>query len=895
MASLKDQIEDLAGGTAASDANVADTAYLATQLINGCKDIVRKISIINPSLIPMFTQEYQLTDDNGFDIMSKIVSNTDTTVDNAAEISASAGSIVVASGAEVAFNAGDYITIGTDPEIMLVTSTADSLVYVTRGMFGTTPVVHVVTQSIFKITSLGTDGKIFSVFRRDYTQDDVYVDRFCEASPFMISEFVQDSDSLFYQSKYYPAYTQTGSKVFIYPNGFSKNTTKGSALGLLNIVQYGNISNIATETYINRFPQQMQDIAVLYAAIRLKQAIIEKVNQTLTAVGTTLDLSGISLPAAPSDLDLGTLTVSTSLPTYDGPSEHIKETSISIDNTPTFLEMDLPPSPELSWTLTSTLSAISIPDNVTLPSLDIGDPAALNALTALPDMPAPNTNSNFTYLTIGDTASDPSSVSFPSVPVAPTMEGLPSFPVLDEDYSSISATVTTGITGTVDAGTAPTFDDYEFDTQFQAEWDDDGSDSVSSWGLDTNGSPTHTGFEKMMLTEEDTEMAQLRLSQYKIELEKFTSKNNVLSKVFATEMEGYVQKIRGEVAKIQGQAQVTQAEASTVQAQAGIIQGEVAANKAKIDAYTAEIQAKVGKFASEIGATVNLYTGQINGLTKQYASESQHEIQKFTTSAQKQLQEYQAEQSVAIKEYESNLQAYGIEYKSVIEDWMNREFRVKFQKWQLESQTKIAKYQADLGAVIQAKAQEIGMYNNQEAAQVRKYGAELQKVSAENQSKIASWNMNTTSSIQKYTAERDYKISNWRMEHQLEAQKYQLDIQSGTSSFQANVQRALGEFNANLGKYSSDLQTQVSSKQLDSKEFESNLAKYQAELGKYQAEVGKEVNKWSAELQAHSIKTQQISAKYQWHVNNLALLKKQYEESFVPYQMNKKQPQGGEA
>lgn len=555
---------------------------------------------------------------------------------------------------------------------------------------------------------------------------------------------------------------------------------------------------------------------------------------------------------------------------------------------PTITDISLPASPEMTAmtkTLPTTTNLNSVSAN--LPVLDIGVPDALSALASFPTMPTKPGLPDKAYSGVDSTPGAPTSAQFPAPPAVPQMESLPSAPTIETDFGDVTHTpgavqVFAGSISEPTLGTVPSFDDYQIDQKFIASWsvaDDNamtgssvlsGPTTVTDWGHilnDEDGdlSAKTWSFEHAMQVEEDPEVAELRLKQMAVEVDKWKAKNEVLARAFEAEMNGYSEGIRAQVAKIQGEAEIAGASAktaiATVEADKAIIEGQVAsiqgkaqAQKAKSDAYLAEVNAKVASFEGQASAITKIYVAQVQGLAQQYATESDYLVNKFTASTQAQLGLFQANMQKEIQLYTQEIASWSKEVESIVNRWAISEWRTKVEKWQVENQLKISEYQSKLGGIIQKYSQDIAKENNIAQIDVANYGAEFSSVNGEYNSNLQKYQAQVGAEIQKYVSERDYEMSAWKDKEAMEIQAYsarhQMMIQDYTAKVSAYVQR-----------YQSDLASSSAISQAD-------IAQYGARLQKESTELSSRLQSYAAESGNILSKTQQENTfKYQDWVN----------------------------
>jgi len=106
-------------------------------------------------------------------------------------------------------------------------------------------------------------------------------------------------------------------------------------------------------------------------------------------------------------------------------------------------------------------------------------------------------------------------------------------------------------------------------------------------------------------------------------------------------------------------------------------------------------------------------------------------------------------------------------------------------------------------------------------------------------------------------------------------------IQSEISSYQADIQNELNEFNKETTVYQTALQVAIQDAQLDSADDSQKLQLYSAEVQDFQASIGKEVQEYQANLSQES---QEFSANLQRSQALIGTLSSQYQMCNAKYQ-----------
>lgn len=703
---------------------------------------------------------------------------------------------------------------------------------------------------------------------------------------------------------------------------------------------------------------------------------------------TDLSINSIA-PTAPSDVALSLTGASVSLPNFTN-TEYTPE-SLSLDASPTYDDVVLPMPPTISISVADISDYIEdgdlvIPSDLTLESLVVGTAPTLGA-PVLPDspdiglisetlpsdanvnklvdlalnaVPVPDIGtidvlssldhllppsqlniSDMSYSSIGATPTSPAAQSFPAPPSVPQMESLPSAPNIETDFGDVThevsgTSVHFGNISTPDLGTPPNFDDYSIDQTFTASWSSFSPSGVTSeWGhdlLDESGTSVADkpwSFEHALQVEEDPEVADLRLKQMAVEIDRWKSKNEVLARAFEAEMSGYVEGIRAQVAKIQGEGEIASASAKTaiasveadkavIDGQVASIQGKAAAQKAKSDAYLAEVNAKVAAFDGQASALTKIYVAQVQGLAQQYSVEAEFNVQEFSQAFQSQVALFKANVEKEIQQYVHAITAYAQEYQYALRRWELLEFKGKVEKWSIENQIKLSKYQAEVSTALQEYATDIAKHEKKLTIEIQRYTSEVSKVNSKYQLDLQQYANESNVIIQKYVAERDFELSKWRDKSNLDIQKHnvkfqmliqdwtarigalaqqkQLSItaksgksQADVAQFGARLQKQSTDYGLQLQKYTGEVQAQIGKHQSENNlKYQSWVNSQNQKIGKYQADVGQKVQEFQAKIQQEgsrfNLELQKFGAELQRHSAVVQTDNQEFQSNLAKYQ-----------
>ena len=566
------------------------------------------------------------------------------------------------------------------------------------------------------------DGaKLVSVLREAGTQDDW---RPCKQIPIGLKNRVQDKDSLHFASKYSPVYiVESNGSIHVYP-------IPVPTIGRYQIYYVNdepvdkNYDELTWNTSsIGYFDDSKVYLVVMYASIKsLQNALASKDN----------DL--------PSEIDNIVLeNVSTSLPTYSGPTSFILPVPpagadvdfSSIGSVESFV------SPVFSAPTLGNISAMSLPSVPVTPSLSA---ASVSITGDAPTYTAP-------VLSLG-TAPSISDLSISTVVPVP-----PALTTTTVNESSI---------------TAPTFN-----PPFMGE-------------LDYNDADTWIN------TEEDSEMLQSRMAEISTRIQEYQGrlqestaefqKNNV---IFQKDLDIAVSNSQLEseddAQKLQKYGQEVQSYTSEVNKQ--------------VQEYQLNLEGDLRVWESERSTDLQKYSADIQNNLNVFNKENieyQAKLQKDLTDAQL----TDANESKKIQLYQSDLQTYQAEVNKEVQRWTGEVFNKEFNEWSQKYQgqlqeystniqnetsrisASLSEYQVKVNKDLQTYQSETGydisIYQNQIQANVAKFQNDLTKNSTEFQSNLEKY----MGEVQKVTSVNQSKIADFGnkvQDYSMRLQKQQLN------------------------------------------------------------------------------------------------------------------------
>ena len=323
-----------------------------------------------------------------------------------------------------------------------------------------------------------------------------------------------------------------------------------------------------------------------------------------------------------------------------------------------------------------------------------------------------------------------------------------------------------------------------------------------------------------------------------------------------------------------------------------------------------EINAQIGEYQANIQNQLNVF----NDANVEYQAELQKAIKNADLS--------QADDSQLMQKYQADLQSYQAQISKEVQEYqqnMEGDLRV----WQAERQTDLQKYSSDIQnnlnkfneenvayqANLQVSIQDAQLSQSDDSQKLQKYSNELQSYQAEIGKEVQEYQQNLEADLRAWQAERQTDIQKYNSDIQnalnsfnKENVVYQQDIQRKNQNFQKEIQSAIQNAQqqftsqkANLDKdVQLNLQNAINNFQENVQEYQATLDRYRSELQDYQAEVGAVLQKYGADVQNYNAKIQKHSIDYQWKQGQYGQLKAEYNQALqILIRGDMPQQQGG--
>jgi len=320
-----------------------------------------------------------------------------------------------------------------------------------------------------------------------------------------------------------------------------------------------------------------------------------------------------------------------------------------------------------------------------------------------------------------------------------------------------------------------------------------------------------------------------------------------------------------------------------------------------------EVQVAVQDFVAEINNSLN----EFNDDNVVYQATLQKEIEEARLINSKESNEYAAQVQI----YQAKIQAYVALINAEVQKFASNEVQYRIGIWTTQTQAAINEYNAVAGAILQKYAHNISNNSRFTESEVSIFGIELQRITAENRGALEKFSAEITSATQAWNLEElQGKQGKWIAQRSTEINKFQVDSTNAwneyNSAFQNWVQlirKAIETFQAETGydltKFTAQFQANIAEHsekvKNESTEFSSNLEKYIADLQRITEYNGRIVNKFNSLLKSYQAKSgsdiqvfasilQKRQMQYNWYIDQYGRLKVQYEQGFVPFQIQGK-------
>jgi hypothetical protein len=200
------------------------------------------------------------------------------------------------------------------------------------------------------------------------------------------------------------------------------------------------------------------------------------------------------------------------------------------------------------------------------------------------------------------------------------------------------------------------------------------------------------------------------------------------------------------------------------------------------------------------------------------------------------------------------------EFSSKVQDNLNSfnkenaEYQITYQKAAAEYQSKVGREMEEMrlstNIDIQNQAKLLEKNISEYNSKIQRYGQSLSQYQQDVNSTVQEFTFNNIqTTFQEWVTEYGNKLQ----QYQVDAQSQLNEFNSDNTSFQADVQKDVQNFQADAGRRlqlmqqstNIDVQNKAKSLEKEISEYGSRLQKYTGDLQQYQADVGKAVQEWS--------------------------------------------------
>jgi hypothetical protein len=343
--------------------------------------------------------------------------------------------------------------------------------------------------------------------------------------------------------------------------------------------------------------------------------------------------------------------------------------------------------------------------------------------------------------------------------------------------------------------------------------------------MDTpNWSDTNTWIS----TEEDNEMLaarvqeiQAKIAEYSARLQESQGAFNKDNAIFQAIVQEKIQEAQLADATVAKTIQLYQNDISKYTAKVNAVIQE---NQSQLQVWQIEWSTKLQKYQADLGVVVSKYQAEIAG-------ENQVSQSKIAVRAN-QLQEDSTKNTMSIQTFQAKVALFQADVASVTQVNQGR-----IAAWQQETAFKVQVYSSDIQNALNSFNKEKEEY--QASLQIAIQNAQLEsKGSAEELQKHSI-------EVQKYSAEVNSKTSL----NQGEIAAWQQESSLGIQKYQANIQNELNKFNQENSAFQADLQVSIQNAQLSSTDDSQAIQKYSSELQAYQADMNTEIQEYTQNFQ----------------------------------------------
>lgn len=271
-----------------------------------------------------------------------------------------------------------------------------------------------------------------------------------------------------------------------------------------------------------------------------------------------------------------------------------------------------------------------------------------------------------------------------------------------------------------------------------------------------------------------------------------------------------------------------------------------------------EINTQLQEFSSKIQDSIQVF----NKENVEFQAKLNKDVQDVTMSDR--------EEARKLQKYQQDVAKYSAEVNKEVQRFVNEDFNVKLQEWQIEYRQRVSTYQADIQNELNEFNKENAAYQVQLQISIQNSqldstddSQKLQKYQAE----VGSYQQEVNTNIQEWISEQyTPKVTEWQGKFTNRLQEYQANIQSELNefnkenvSYQEDIGRKSENFNKEIQQAVQNAQNEISVKSANLtkeiqialqnavQDFQQDVQEYQAKVSKYQSEV----NGYTSELQAN--------------------------------------------
>ncbi len=754
---LEEQVKALVGDT------IPARCDLDTSLADGCKDIIRRITISTPEDLWMFTTSTDIVNNLGLAITSSKIYDVNRGTKSCAPIS---------------------------PQMRHKAKETDSILYAT----GEFPVYYLLDNKIFVLPEplAGTEVGITDIqaYETNYSQITVATHGLSVGDVIEITQSNEPANGIYYKGHFTVAAKIDADKIAIAKNwtlsasntGYYVQRTKATASYITDHTVDAD-NSLVLAGRISDFPKSYVPLVILYGAMGILLSKAADLHDSFPS---------LVLPAAPVVPDLNFATVT--IPTYTSPSSFIApappigaDIDFSGITVPAYTDVVVPFMDTLNFSISS----------VSIATADLG--VELPVAPELPDFGS--TDTNFSTLVRSKAPSYVKPVfTSPTFPTITNFVGTePPAPLSGPDFTDAQITAANS---NIPNYPAPVLGELQFssvDTSIDTDEDPEMA------GVKLNKIQSQIG-EFQGRAADAVNVWQSEMAEYKAKIEQAVANaGNQLS----SDNQEYQATLTTYQAKIQAY-QIENTQKLTDWTKNNI--------EHKFTKWVTEFQNKLGEYQADI-------QNELNEFQKENA-EYQGEIQKAMADSSNSIADKNNNASNTLAKYSAEIQGYQIKTQTVISEWQQsiataglQEFTQKrsdeLAEWTANNQSKVQLYGGEVTAnkssfdsTFQVYAQNINQkiqtFSAESGFDLNKYSAEVQTAGQEYQFNAQKQLEDFKSKLEKYATEQanvSAKNQDKMNAFQGEATIYQAISGSIINKFSAIVQSSQAEMQWLLDKY----------------------------------------------------------------------------------------------